>query len=732
MEPARRFPRSGMQPAAALVRRPPVIVRPETTLRDAARRMDAEEVSAVLVDLGDGQHGIVTDRDLRSQVVAGRVSADEPVTAAMSTPVIAVAADETGADVMLMMLDNDVRHVVVFSPRSEVLGVIVAVDLVAAETRAPFVLRRAIATARNKRELQETVTELRSTVIALWRADISPAQISEVISAVTDALVRRVIELAIETEGPPPADFCWMALGSHGRREPVPSSDADSGMAWRDAPEDDPLKSGARRALASNQTKNYMSGIASSVSDCIRVLGWSLDAHGVTASGFASSSIEDWRQSIATWLTKPTDNKVLIAISILLDGRIVYGDRGLDVKRILFEAGDREVLEQWMLRLALAAKPPTGFMRNIVVEGSGKRRGTFDIKHGGLLPIVDLARYAALKGGIALNATLPRLRASADEGIFNQATARVLEEAYELFSALRFEHQVDAARAGRRARRPPEPGRARSAHPPLPPGRIPGGGRRAALARQRTALAAIEVASHGLQRTALVSGCRVPAGRDPLAGGRVQRDRPGDDRTGSGLRRDHLLRHRDRQRRHRPLRRRALRAGAAQAHAGLGHDPDPRPPRGGPGGGARRSTEHIDDLLDALTGRPIVAHVAEVERSFLEAALSSVGTKLRNPIVDTAALDRELRCSGGNGPPPREPIGLGDMVRSLGLPVHRPHHADGDALTTAQAFIALATHLDGAHAADRRIARAAREPAKRRGILGWLRRSRGDDERERA
>ena len=34
------------------------------------------------------------------------------------------------------------------------------------------------------------------------------------------------------------------------------------------------------------------------------------------------------------------------------------------------------------------------------------------------------------------------------------------------------------------------------------------------------------------------------------------------------------------------------------------------------------------------------------------------------------------------------------MARDLGLPVHRPHHADGDALTTAQAFIALATHLE--------------------------------------
>ncbi len=103
--------------------------------------------------------------------------------------------------------------------------------------------------------------------------------------------------------------------------------------------------------------------------------------------------------------------------------------------------------------------------------------------------------------------------------------------------------------------------------------------------------------------------------------------------------------------------------------------------------------EVIDDLLEPLTGRPIVAHVADVERSFLTAALSKFGATLRNPTVDTAVIDRELRRLRGQRPAARDPISLGDMVRSLGLPVHRPHHADGDALTTAQAFIALAGHL---------------------------------------
>jgi DNA polymerase III subunit epsilon len=135
--------------------------------------------------------------------------------------------------------------------------------------------------------------------------------------------------------------------------------------------------------------------------------------------------------------------------------------------------------------------------------------------------------------------------------------------------------------------------------------------------------------------------------------------------------------------------------------------------------------DHMDSLLEALTGRPLVAHVAEVERRFLDAAFSTLDAELRNPIVDTAALDRELRQLRGQRAAPREPIGLTDMVRSLGLPVHRPHHADGDALTTAQAFIALATHLDVFIPQTVGSLERPLGTPKRGGILSWLRRSRG-------
>jgi DNA polymerase III subunit epsilon len=102
--------------------------------------------------------------------------------------------------------------------------------------------------------------------------------------------------------------------------------------------------------------------------------------------------------------------------------------------------------------------------------------------------------------------------------------------------------------------------------------------------------------------------------------------------------------------------------------------------------------EALDGLLEALTGRAMVAHVASIEAGFLGAALGEYGIRLINPIIDTAALAAELFRLRDQGP--TGALGLTPLAQTLGLPVHRPHEADGDALTTAQIFLALAAHLD--------------------------------------
>jgi len=104
----------------------------------------------------------------------------------------------------------------------------------------------------------------------------------------------------------------------------------------------------------------------------------------------------------------------------------------------------------------------------------------------------------------------------------------------------------------------------------------------------------------------------------------------------------------------------------------------------------------IDDamatLLSAMAGRVLVVHAADVERTFLRLPLRRQGARLREPVLDTQVLGR-LLLAERSGAAPRW-LSLADLVTALGLPSHRPHHALGDALTTAQAFIAVATHLE--------------------------------------
>jgi DNA polymerase III subunit epsilon len=101
--------------------------------------------------------------------------------------------------------------------------------------------------------------------------------------------------------------------------------------------------------------------------------------------------------------------------------------------------------------------------------------------------------------------------------------------------------------------------------------------------------------------------------------------------------------------------------------------------------------EALDRMLELLAGRVPVFHTAAIERSFLERQFAR--RRVRLPVADdTEALGRLwLRHRDGSAP---EGISLARLAAVLGQPAETPHHALGDALTTAKAFIALAALLD--------------------------------------
>ena len=123
---------------------------------------------------------------------------------------------------------------------------------------------------------------------------------------------------------------------------------------------------------------------------------------------------------------------------------------------------------------------------------------------------------------------------------------------------------------------------------------------------------------------------------------------------------------------------------------------------------APRAPEALAPLAARMRGRIPVAHASWVERTFLRRA----GCPLPRRIVDTAVLWRLLSIERGERDPGT--CSLSMIAAALGLPAHRPHEAEGDALTAAQVFLAMATHLeDRGHVTVRALTTA------RRYLRGW-------------
>jgi DNA polymerase III subunit epsilon len=96
-------------------------------------------------------------------------------------------------------------------------------------------------------------------------------------------------------------------------------------------------------------------------------------------------------------------------------------------------------------------------------------------------------------------------------------------------------------------------------------------------------------------------------------------------------------------------------------------------------------------IVSQLDGRVLVAHAAWVELAFLREPVRAAGRRWRPAVVDTAALLRATgTAAGGTGYEPD----IEEAAEKLGLCVHTPHQALGDATTTAEVFLAMAARLE--------------------------------------
>ncbi|WP_148682278.1 CBS domain-containing protein [Pyrobaculum neutrophilum] len=118
--------------AGDIARKPPVTVAQTASIREAAKLMAEARVGlVVVVDPGDPGRilGVVSERDVIRAVASG-LDLSRPVRDVMSSPVVAVDAEEPVQNAARAMRNHNVRHVVV-TRGGRLYGVISIRDLIA-------------------------------------------------------------------------------------------------------------------------------------------------------------------------------------------------------------------------------------------------------------------------------------------------------------------------------------------------------------------------------------------------------------------------------------------------------------------------------------------------------------------------------------------------------------------------------------------------------------------------
>lgn len=413
------------RPVADLIHKEPVFVEPDATVVDAARVMSRERTSSVLVS--GTPPGILTDRDLRNRVLANGHDVTTPVRSVMSSPVITIPSQMTLFQALVLMLEEKIHHLPI-EQDGVIIGIVKDTDLLRHQVKSPLYLLRLLERLESAEDFPGFATEMAAMVDILFQGDLDALEIGRVVASLHDAAIARLIRSSETELGPPPTPFAWIVFGSQGRMEQALMTDQDNALIYQDE---------------SAEATDYFEKLAERVVNGMVKLGVPRCPGGFMATRWRMS-IREWERQFNDWIRTP-DESALIDAANFFDFRAVHGSLVLEsLHEIIDDAQNRSLFLARMAKNAVGFRPPLGLFRRIREKSEG-----IDLKKGGIIPIVALARMYALEHGIRERSTVDRLRiASERKGGVSKEGEELLREAFRFLLHVRLSSQLRSRREG--------------------------------------------------------------------------------------------------------------------------------------------------------------------------------------------------------------------------------------------------------------------------------------------
>jgi CBS domain-containing protein len=429
----------------------PVVCTPNKSIREAANIMTAKAVgSIIVVDHKGCPVGILTDKDLRKKVATGNESIDSPVSSIMSSPVYTVHHSVTVADVQMEMVRRRISHLCLTEDGSNatpVIGVFTEHDLLIVQGNNPAVFMREIKRARHVPELVNILERADNLLKQYLHQGVAVSYIASLFTEINDTLLKRLIRLAesrliAEGMSKPEAGFCWLGLGSEGRKERLLHTDQDNALIFEDVP-----------AHRYEETKKYYLRLAQTINDLLHSCGF-VYCPGKMMAGNPKwcLSLSEWKLQFSQWIMEPEPMSILHC-TVFFDYRPIYG-LGLLVRElsahILKIIEGQQIFFFHLAKSAVENPAPLTFFRDIMVERSGEHKNQFDIKWRAMTPLVDAARVLALHNRIVgISNTGQRFQELAGREPNNKELFEAAADAYQILMRLRTLQGLKNSNSGR-------------------------------------------------------------------------------------------------------------------------------------------------------------------------------------------------------------------------------------------------------------------------------------------
>ncbi len=385
-----------------IVKQPPVYCQAHTPLEVALRLMHQARVGSIVI-VSDTQLpiGIFTRHDVLDRVALADRPLSDPISTVMTPEPVTLPDHASAYEAVLLIAAHGIRHVPL--THNDVLsGVITERDLFAVQRVSVRGINRVIARAHDVATLEQAGRDVQTLARSLLAQGVAAEQLTQLITALNDALSQRVIAVVQQQHDLQGIQWCWLTFGSEGRMEQTISTDQDNGLLYT-----------CGSGTDAEQARQRLLRFAAEVNQWLDRCGFPLCKGRIMAGNPRwCLSLDEWRAQFAQWV-RNTDPEALLNSVIFFDFRTLDGDSALSAtlrKHLRDLIQDYPRFLKQLAQYALETRPPLGLISDFTTEQADDGTAFIDLKKSAARLFVDAARVLALAADVDHTNTAQRLR----------------------------------------------------------------------------------------------------------------------------------------------------------------------------------------------------------------------------------------------------------------------------------------------------------------------------------